>query len=310
MTTDEAPALCIHLRNFGQTGADFAGMLRTAEVADAAGIDRVLVSDHVLLGERLDEYGRPELGGASGKAQPTDPDGHWLEPLTVLAAVAGRTSRVRLGTAVLLAALRTPAVLAKQLATLDVISGGRLDVGVGVGWQREEYEASGLDFERRGVLLDETLDVCRALWTQDRVTADIGRFTFDRVHQFPHPVGPQGVPIWISGRPNRAVIRRLIAHGTGWIPWDEHESDPGPGIQMVRTALQEAGRDPGKLRVLGRVRVGIENGRLDVTQLLDDMRRLTTAGVTDIHLGGEFGQSPERDGDLMNTIVTATRTEL
>src|SRR5207249_1852570 len=81
-----------------------------------------------------------------GRRQPTGPDGHWLEPLTVLTAVAAQTTRVRLGTYILLAALRRPVILAKQLATLDVISRGRVDLGVGIGWQREEYEAAGLDF--------------------------------------------------------------------------------------------------------------------------------------------------------------------
>ena len=108
------------------------------------------MSDHVVFGERLEEYGRPEIGGQAGGKQPTGPDGHWLEPLTTLSVLAGMTSRIRLGTNILVAALRRPAVLAKSTATLDVLSGGRLDLGVGVGWQREEYEAAGLDFDGRG----------------------------------------------------------------------------------------------------------------------------------------------------------------
>jgi len=135
-----------------------------ARIADQAGIDRVVVSDHVIMGEHLEEYGRPEIGGQAGGKQPTGPDGPWLEPLTVLSVIAGMTSRVRLGTNILVAALRTPTVLAKTLATLDVLSGGRLDLGVGVGWQREEYEACGLSFERRGRLLEHTLEVCQTLW--------------------------------------------------------------------------------------------------------------------------------------------------
>ena len=117
-----------------------------ARAAEAAGFDRILVSDHVVFGEDLEAYARPETGGIEGGRQPTGPDGHWLEPLTVLTYVAALTSRVRLGTNILLAALRRPVVLAKTLATLDVLSGGRVDLGVGIGWQREEYEAAGLDF--------------------------------------------------------------------------------------------------------------------------------------------------------------------
>ena len=123
-----------------------------------------MVSDHVVFGEDLGAYGDPAVGGTTGGRQPTGPDGEWLEPLTVLSFVAARTSQIRLGTNILLAALRRPVVLAKTLATLDVLSGGRVDLGVGVGWQREEYDAAGLDFDERGRLLDDTLETCRSLW--------------------------------------------------------------------------------------------------------------------------------------------------
>src|SRR3954471_13667820 len=140
------PRLTVFLPTFAtEDPGGWDRVFELARAADDAGVDRVVVSDHVVFGENLDAYARPESGGVEGGRQPTGPDGHWLEPLTVLTAVAAPTTRVRLGTYVLLAALRRPVVLAKQLATLDVISGGRVDVGVGIGWQREEYEAAGLD---------------------------------------------------------------------------------------------------------------------------------------------------------------------
>src|SRR3954469_18210309 len=157
-------------------------LFEAARVADRAGVDRLVVSDHVVFGERLEEYSRPEIGGQAGGKQPTGPDGHWLEPLTTLSVLAGMTSRIRLGTNILVAALRRPALLAKSTATLDVLSGGPLRLGVGVGWQREEYEAAGLDFDDRGRLLDDTLAVCRELWTQP-VVAHHSRFLdFDDIH--------------------------------------------------------------------------------------------------------------------------------
>src|SRR5262249_57158307 len=125
-----------------------------ARAADEAGVDQLVVSDHVAFGENLEAYARPELGGSEGGKQPTGPDGHWLEPLTVLTYVAARTERVRLGTNILLAALRRPVVLAKTAATIDVLSGGRLDVGVGVGGQREEDEAAGVEVGGRRGLRD------------------------------------------------------------------------------------------------------------------------------------------------------------
>src|SRR5260370_15946183 len=120
--------LSIMLRTYAAEGhGTWQPVLDTARAADAAGVDRVLVSDHVVFGEHLDAYGRPETGGVTGGRQPTGPDGHWLEPLTTLSVLAGGTSRVRLGTNILIAAPRRPAVLAKAAATLDVLPGRRLD---------------------------------------------------------------------------------------------------------------------------------------------------------------------------------------
>jgi len=129
------PQLSIALRTYSaEDPGTWQPVLDRARAADAAGIDRVLVSDHVVLGEHLDAYGRPESGGVVGGKQPTGPDGYWLEALTTLSVVCGMTSRVRLGTNILIAALRRPVVLAKSAATLDVLWGGRLDLGVGIGW--------------------------------------------------------------------------------------------------------------------------------------------------------------------------------
>jgi alkanesulfonate monooxygenase SsuD/methylene tetrahydromethanopterin reductase-like flavin-dependent oxidoreductase (luciferase family) len=162
-------------------------MIDRALALDHAGVDRLLVSDHVAFGEELDDYARPELGGVTGGRQPTGPDGHWLEPLTTLAYVAALTGRIRLCTRVVIAALRRPIVLAKVAATLDVLSGGRLDLGVGVGWQRAEYDASGLDFTRRGRLLDESLEVCQLVWRETSAGYHGPGLSFDRIHAMPKP---------------------------------------------------------------------------------------------------------------------------
>ncbi|MGR6999101.1 LLM class flavin-dependent oxidoreductase [Yinghuangia aomiensis] len=185
------PQLSMGLTTFA--AADPGGWERLfdhARLFDRAGVDRLVVSDHVAFGENLEAYGRPEIGGVQGGKQPTGPDGLWLEPLTVLTAVGAVTSRVRLGTNILQAALRRPAVLAKTASTLDVLSGGRLDLGVGVGWQREEYEAAGLSFEGRGRLLDQTLEVLQALWREQRASYDGDGLRFENIHQMPKPVQP------------------------------------------------------------------------------------------------------------------------
>src|SRR5262245_56184797 len=184
-----APSMSIMLRTFAaEDPGGWQPVLDLARAADAAGVDRVVVSDHVVFGENIDAYGRPETGGVEGGKQPTGPDGHWLEPLTVLSVLCGITSRTRLGTNILLAALRRPVVLAKTAATIDVLSGGRFDLGVGIGWQREEYEAAGLDWSRRGCILDDTLEVCQALWRDTRASVAVPGLSFDGVHMMPKPI--------------------------------------------------------------------------------------------------------------------------
>ena len=104
-------------------------------------------------------------------------------------------------------------MLAKQLATLDVLSHGRVDLGVGIGWQREEYEAAGLDFGTRGRLLDHSLEVCQTLWREQRANFASPELSFDAIHMMPKPVQAGGVPIWVSGRVNERVAQRLARFG-------------------------------------------------------------------------------------------------
>lgn len=283
-------------------------VLDRARLLDDAGVDRLVVSDHVVFGERLEEYGRPEIGGQAGGVQPTGPDGSWLEPLTLLAVVAGVTRQIRLGTAVLLAALRRPAVLAKSAATLDVLSGGRLDLGVGVGWQREEYQAVGLDFGERGALLDDALAVCQALWTQQRAAYSSPYLSFEAIHMMPKPVTPGGVPVWVSGTVNPRVVRRLARFGTGWIPWGDAAADLTPAIARMKDALAQAGRDPAGLQVVGDLRTRRDSsGSIDLPATVAAVPGLAAAGVTDFRTRIRLPDDPSAAADLLHEMVAAFR---
>jgi probable F420-dependent oxidoreductase len=279
-----------------------------ARIADQAGVDRLVVSDHVVFGERLEEYGRPEIGGSAGGKQPTGPDGHWLEPLTTLSVLAGMTSRIRLGTNILVAALRRPAVLAKSTATLDVLSGGRLDLGVGVGWQREEYDAAGLDFDQRGRLLDHSLEVCQTLWREQRAAYDSPELHFEATHMMPKPLQAGGVPIWVSGTINPRVVRRLARFGSGWIPWGPAAADPVTGIAEMRERLAEAGRDPEGLQVTGTLKlVKGDDGELDLDRTMEVVPGLAAAGLTDLRIQFRLVDGPAAAADKLSAIVTAFR---
>jgi probable F420-dependent oxidoreductase len=267
-----------------------------ALAAEAAGVDRVTVSDHVVFGENLEAYARAELGGRAGGRQPTGPDGLWLDPLTVLSAVSAVTSRVRLGTRILLAALRRPVVLAKAAATLDVISAGRLDLGVGVGWQREEYEAAGLDFGARGRLLDHTLAVCQTLWTSSPAEFDDDELHFESIHCQPQPVAPVGVPVWISGTVSGRVASRLARFGRGWILWGPDEADPVAAVRRMNEELAPFGHDISEYEISA-----------SLPRAMDRVAAMVAAGVTDFQLQANVPAEQTAAIDYLGSTVEAFR---
>jgi probable F420-dependent oxidoreductase len=306
------PQLSMGLTSFAaEDPGNWDYLLERARMYDRAGIDRLTVSDHVVYGENLEAYSRPELGGSAGGKQPTGPDGHWLEPLTVLTAVSSITTRVRLATNILLAALRRPVVLSKTLATLDVLSKGRVDIGVGVGWQREEYEAVGLEFDGRGKLLDHTLDVCQTIWRNQRASFDGGGLKFANIHSMPKPRQEGGVPLWVSGTVNKNVARRLARYGSGWIPW-------GPAIGDVQNAVTEMwdlvaaeGRDPNGLGVVGTLRtVKDDAGNPDIKATVAGALPLVEAGVTDVRTSFPLPDDPGAAEDTLSELVSAFRAEV
>ncbi len=303
------PTLSVHLGNFTATDpGDWSPLFERARTADAIGIDRLSVSDHVVMGEHLEEYGVPERGGVAGGKQPTGPDGIWLEPLTVLTAVAAVTTRVRLSTGILLAALRRPVVLAKAAATIDVLSGGRLDLGVGVGWQQEEYEAAGLDYHARGRLLDHTLEVCQVLWRQQAASFDGDGLHFEGIHCMPKPRQPGGVPFWISGRMNDRVIERIVRFGSGWIPWGDEARAPAAHVSRIRAALEAAGRDPAGFEVEGPLPVVRgSDGAIDIARTMENLPPLVEAGITDFRAPVRVAEDRQRAEEELGPLIAAFR---
>jgi probable F420-dependent oxidoreductase len=283
------PELTVTLQNFSSEPTDWSSLFEITRAADDAGIDRLILSDHVVFGENLEAYGDPAKGGSAGGRQPTGPDGLWLEPLTTIAYLSALTSRVRFGSNILIAALRRPVVLAKEVATIDVLSGGRLDLGVGVGWQREEYEAAGLSYEGRGRLLDRTLEVCQILWREQTATYSSDELSFENIHLMPKPLQSGGVPIWVSGTVNPRAMDRLARFGSGWIPWGDDAKEIDRGVARMSQAMNDRGRDPSDLRVAGGLRlVTREDRSLDLRQSMEEVPRLREIGVTDFRIYPRF----------------------
>lgn len=283
MTGKPIPQLCTSLPTFAAEDPGGWGYLAMfARAADAAGVDCLMLSDHVVFGERLEEYARPEIGGSKGGSQPTGPDGHWLEPITTIAWLAGQTTQIDFRTNILLAALRRPVVLAKMASTLDVLSGGRLALGVGVGWQREEYEAAGLEFDGRGALLDHALEVCTTLWRETRATYSSERLSFENIHQMPKPLQPGGVPLWISGTIRKSTIRRIARFGPRWIPWGADAADIINAAPRMREAVAAEGGDTSGFRIVGNLPlVSGKGGGIDIDASMERVGAMVAAGVTD-----------------------------
>jgi probable F420-dependent oxidoreductase len=248
-----------------------------ARGAEAAGVDTVIVPDHVVMGERTDRY---EWGPF-----PFPVEAPWLEPLTVLTAIAAATRTLRLATGILVAPLRPAILLAKTAATLDVLSQGRLELGVGVGWQREEFEAEGLDFAARGALLTDTLAACRVLWRDTPAYFHSQHVNFDKIWCEPKPIQPGGPPIWFSGTLNPRNVERIVKLGDGWIPiMTATREDVAEGVKRLRDALAQAGRDPAALRVRGALDPVREGKRPDLARTLEGAHAFAGIGVTDVQL--------------------------
>lgn len=306
-----SPALSLQPRNFAAKDPGAGGwqpLLEQARGADAAGIDRLAVSDHVVMGENLEAYGDPKRGGTAGGKQPTGPDGHWLDPLVVLSMWAAITSHVRLMTGILIAPLRRPATLAKATATLDVLSRGRLDLGVGVGWQREEYEANGLRYEQRGAQLDQTLEVCQTLWRERSASHHSADLHFEKIHCMPKPLQPGGVPLWISGTLNPSVLKRIARFGSGWIPWGPDALDPVAGLAKIREALAAAGRDAKGFQVTTHIALAQRaNGAIDLDATLAPVPGMVAAGITDFRVTPNLPREAAAVADLLAPLVAAFR---
>jgi probable F420-dependent oxidoreductase len=308
---DVTPALSLQPINFAAKDPGVGGwrpLLAQGVGADKAGIDRLVVSDHVILGENLDKYGDPSAGGTEGGVQPTGPEGHWLDPLTVISMWAATTTHTRFMTGILLAGLRRPATLAKQLSTIDVLSEGRLDIGVGVGWQREEYEANGVSYKGRGQLLDQTLEICQTLWTVESAAYSSPKYSFEKIHLNPKPLASGGIPLWISGTLNKNVLRRIVRFGSGWIPWGPDAMDPIGSLAKIAEEMEKGGRDMEGFQAGSYLQVVEDGGKIDVAATMAPVAAMAEAGITDFRATLNLPNEEAAVQDMLSPLVEAFRS--
>jgi probable F420-dependent oxidoreductase len=259
--------------------------------AEALGFHSVVIGDHVVFPVRIASKYPYTVSGAFPGA------GDALEQLTLASFVAAHTERLRLVTSVMILPHRHPVLAAKMLATIDVLSGGRLTVGVGVGWLREEFEALGAPaFERRGAASDEILTIFKTLWSGSPAGFAGEFFRFPPVRCLPAPVQKPHPPIWIGGH-SHAALRRVARHGDGWHPVGANPASMlAPAelrdlIAELARLTEEAGRDPATITIAYKAPLydtGLSDGQGrrpfsgSVTQVLDDIATYAAVGVHEL----------------------------
>jgi probable F420-dependent oxidoreductase len=266
-------------------------IIAVAEAAESLGYSTAWVIDHLVLPAKVE-------GGYA--FNPLDP---FLEPITVLGALALRTSRIKLGTAVLVLPYRHPVYTAKALATVDVLSGGRLVVGVGAGWMEPEFNAFGIPLTERGSRTNETIDVLKALWTEDVPSYSGHHFQFSNIKFVPQPVQKPRPPILVGGM-TPGALQRVVRRADGWIALGKSPADLSQPLERLRETATKAGRKPGELHISM-----LPIGAPSLDHVIEDLPRYAELGVQHLYLSMRTWTTEfSRFMELMARFADVTKT--
>jgi probable F420-dependent oxidoreductase len=232
---------------------DIRGIVRMAQEAEDAGFDMIMISDHVLLGPSAGSEGRMENPRDYAMPGNQDPATEWPSSIVMLSAIAAATTRIRVGGIALIAPLRHPLALAKDLATLDLLSEGRLVIQPTVSWHKDEYDALGVPFTKRGKILDEDLEIWSRVWAESPASFHGEFFDFTDVYIDPKPCTPTGPAMWFGGESlTDPVLNRLVKYGSGYHPLGRPKADD---VATLRAGLEAAGRSIDEIEMVGGTRV-------------------------------------------------------
>ena len=270
------------------SGRDLPGLVRWARVAEDAGFDAVMLSEHVVLGPDAGVGG--VMGNPRDYAMPgnQDPEMPWPNSLLLLAAMASVTSRLRLVASAIIAPLRHPLLLARELGTLDLLSQGRLVVQPTVSWSKDEYDALGVPFRRRGKILDEQLEILRLAWQEGPITFAGEHFSFEDISLEPRAFHSDGPRLWFGGQTlSPPVLRRLVRHGHGFHPLGRPGADD---LDRLSAGLAECGRGLEELELVGGTRAVFpdDDSTADLGRAMEPIREQLDAGFT------TFGLKPSQ----------------
>ncbi|MGP4021254.1 TIGR03619 family F420-dependent LLM class oxidoreductase [Saccharopolyspora sp. 5N708] len=266
-----------------------AGLSEFCRGLEDLGYDTLWVGDRLVTPVQMESI-------YPGKEQPYPPQmTRYLDPILLWTVAATATSRVRLNASTLSTFYYEPPHLARLLTTLDVLSDGRLDVGVGLGWMKEEHDISRSgDWHRRGRMLDDLLAFLQAWWTTTPVSWDSEFFSLPPVHADLRPVQPGGPPIWIGGA-SEAAMRRVGRSATGWLGFEGLPDEVADHLwSIARSAAQDAGRDPDALKTATRINLEPD---LSIDTLADNLKRYAESGVDEAFVDA-FAVFPSLDQTL------------
>ncbi|MBX9638774.1 MAG: LLM class F420-dependent oxidoreductase [Mycobacteriaceae bacterium] len=282
--------LGLHALGIG-SGADRTVIDAVAATAERHGFATLWAGEHVVMVD--DSESRYPYSESGVIAVPAEAD--WLDPVIALSFAAAATSRIRLATGVLLLPEHNPVIVAKQAASLDRLSGGRLTLGVGVGWSREEFEALGVPFERRAARTAEYVAAMRTLWREDVASFDGQFVAFDSIRVNPKPAAGQAIPVAVGGNSD-AALRRVAAWGDGWYGFNlDGIGEVRDRIDRLEKLCTESGRDRSGLRLA----VALAAPRVD------DVGALAELGVDELVLV----EAPPASADAVPEWISALAEE-
>jgi probable F420-dependent oxidoreductase len=255
---------------------DINSYIEIAQAAEEMGFHGVSLTDHVVMGKNLHKY---PFGSF-----PLPSEAPWYEPLTVLTMIASHTKTLHLGTAVLIVPLRNPALLAKTAATIDMISKGRLELGVGMGWQAEEYHVAGVPFENRAEIFWETLEICKLLWAESPASHDGNVYQFEDIWCQPQPMQGADLPLLFGLKMTTKNAEKIAQIGHGWIPIKTDAEFISTGKVLLDQAFKEHNRNEAP-RIRGQLPTQIDSSgvpSLDLT--LKELENSIAAGLTEVEI--------------------------
>jgi probable F420-dependent oxidoreductase len=283
---------------------DVGDLVAFAVEAEQAGIDGVMVSEHIVLGPSANAGGLPANPREYALPGNQDPATPWPSPVVLLSAIAAATQRLRLVAGAIISPLRHPLAMAKDLATLDRLSHGRLIVLPTVSWHRDEYDALGVPFGSRGDILDEQLEIWSRAWAGSPVAYEGRHYRFGEVWLEPQPSRPGGPALWFGGSSvHRRLIARLVRYGSGFNPLGQPDD---AALTRLAAALAAAGRSPGDLEYVGGTRGTFAgpDGLADLDQALAGIPPQLARGFHTICVKpSQFTDDTARIGDFCRELV-------